>query len=35
MYLPGIDSESDIALLCGEARNILKKLGGQAAWSTL
>jgi hypothetical protein len=35
MYLPGIDSESDIALLCGEARSILKKLGSQAAWSTL
>jgi hypothetical protein len=35
MYLPGIDSESDIALLCGEARSILKKLGGQAAWSAL
>lgn len=26
MYLPGVDSQSDIALLCGEARNILKKL---------
>ena len=35
MYLPGIDNESDIALLCSEARNILKKLGGQAAWSTI
>lgn len=31
MYLPGVDSESDIALLCGEARNILKKLEDQAA----
>ena len=31
MYLPGVDSGSDIALLCGEARNILKKLGDQAA----
>jgi hypothetical protein len=30
MYLPGVDSESDIALLCGEARNILKKLGDQS-----
>jgi hypothetical protein len=29
MYLPGADSQSDIALLCGEARNILKKLNGQ------
>lgn len=27
MYLPGVDSQSDIALLCGEARNILRKLG--------
>jgi hypothetical protein len=26
MYLPGVDCQSDIALLCGEARNILKKL---------
>lgn len=26
MYLPGVDGQSDIALLCGEARNILKKL---------
>jgi len=33
MYLPGIDSESDIALLCAEARNILKKLEDQAARS--
>jgi hypothetical protein len=31
MYLPGIDGASDIALLCGEARNILKKLGENAA----
>ena len=29
MYLPGVDSQSDIALLCGEARDILKKLNGQ------
>jgi hypothetical protein len=34
MYLPGVDSESDIALLCGEARNILKKLEDQAAQFT-
>ncbi len=27
MYLPGVDSQTDIALLCGEARNILQKLG--------
>lgn len=26
MYLPGVDSESDIALLCGEARGVLEKL---------
>jgi hypothetical protein len=26
LYLPGVDSQSDIALLCGEARSILKKL---------
>jgi hypothetical protein len=29
MYLPGVDSQSDIALLCGEARNILTKLEKQ------
>jgi uncharacterized protein YgbK (DUF1537 family) len=34
MYLPGVDSQSDIALLCGEARQILKKLNGHAAYST-
>jgi hypothetical protein len=27
MYLPGVDGQSDIAMLCGEARNILEKLG--------
>jgi DNA-binding response OmpR family regulator len=26
MYLPGVDSQSDIALLCAEARNILQKM---------
>jgi hypothetical protein len=26
MYLPGIDGQSDIALLCGEARGIVEKL---------
>jgi hypothetical protein len=31
MYLPGVDSQSDIALLCGEARNILRKLTDTAA----
>jgi hypothetical protein len=34
MYLPGVDSHSDVALLCAEARNILQKLGDQAARST-
>lgn len=29
MYLPGVDSQSDIALLCGEARNILTKLANK------
>ena len=28
MYLPGVDSQSDIALLCAEARNVLHKMGG-------
>ena len=31
MYLPGVDSQSDITLLCAEARNILQKLGSSAA----
>jgi len=31
MYLPGVDSQSDIALLCAEARNILQKLERHAA----
>jgi DNA-binding response OmpR family regulator len=31
MYLPGVDGQSDIALLCSEAKNILQKLGGRAA----
>jgi hypothetical protein len=31
MYLPGVDGNSDIALLCGEARNILRKLSDTAA----
>ena len=34
MYLPGVDSQSDIALLCGEARNILKKLSDSSAHAT-
>ncbi len=34
MYLPGVDSQSDIALLCGEARRVLKKLGDQVAYSS-
>jgi len=32
MYLPGVDNQSDIALLCSEARKILKKLEDQAAF---
>jgi hypothetical protein len=28
MYLPGVDSHSDIALVCGEARNVLQKING-------
>jgi hypothetical protein len=31
MYLPGIDSESDVAMLCYEARNIVEKLYGRAS----
>lgn len=31
MYLPGVDGNSDISLLCGEARNILRKLGDTSA----
>jgi DNA-binding response OmpR family regulator len=34
MYLPGVDRQSDIALLCSEARNILKKFENQPAHST-
>jgi len=30
MFLPGVDCQSDIALLCGEARTILEKLGRRA-----
>jgi ActR/RegA family two-component response regulator len=30
MYLPGVDSQSDIALLCAEARQVLEKLGGRS-----
>jgi hypothetical protein len=33
MYLPGVDGQSDIALLCGEARHILRKLNDYAAYS--
>jgi hypothetical protein len=33
MYLPGVDSQSDIALLCAEARNILRKLIGDVVQS--
>ena len=31
MYLPGLDCQSDIALLCAEARHVLEKLDGCAA----
>ena len=34
MYLPGVDSQSDIALLCGEARTILKKLSDNEVRAT-
>jgi hypothetical protein len=30
MYLPGVDGQSDIALLCSEARGIVEKLNGRA-----
>ena len=29
MYLPGVDDQSDVAMLCGEARNVVEKLKGQ------
>lgn len=29
MYLPGVDSESDLALVCSEARGIVEKLWGR------
>src|SRR5690606_30175876 len=28
MYLPGVDDQTDIALVCGEARNVSEKLHG-------
>lgn len=34
LYLPGVDNESDIALLCGEARRIVTKLGDRTAHPT-
>jgi hypothetical protein len=30
MYLPGVDSESDVALLCAEARSVLEKFAAGA-----
>jgi hypothetical protein len=30
MYLPGVDTESDLALVCSEARSIVEKLFGQS-----
>jgi hypothetical protein len=35
MYLPGVDCQSDIALLCAEARNILQKMSGPPARLTI
>lgn len=29
MYLPGVDSECDLALVCSEARSIVEKLAGR------
>jgi hypothetical protein len=31
MYLPGVDDQSDVAMLCGEARNVAEKLLGPLA----
>ncbi|MEX2171911.1 MAG: hypothetical protein WD851_21500 [Pirellulales bacterium] len=31
MYLPGVDDQTDIALVCGEARNVSEKLLGPVA----
>lgn len=31
MYLPGIDDETDIGMLCGEARDVVEKLCGAKA----
>lgn len=31
MYLPGVDCESDVALLCSEARSIVEKFNGKSA----
>ena len=28
MYLPGVDEQTDVALVCGEARNVSEKLHG-------
>lgn len=33
MYLPGVDGESDITLLCNEARKIVKKLDEQPLYA--
>jgi ActR/RegA family two-component response regulator len=34
MYLPGVDDQSDIALVCGEARQVLEKMFGRPARSS-
>lgn len=35
MYLPGVDSESDLALVCSEARGIVEKLHGRSREPTI
>lgn len=30
MYLPGVDDQADMGLICGEARNVSEKLFGRA-----
>jgi ActR/RegA family two-component response regulator len=34
MYLPGVDDQTDIALVCGEARGVAEKLFGSAVYSS-
>jgi hypothetical protein len=28
MYLPGVDDQSDVAMVCGEAKNVVEKIAG-------